>query len=388
MKQARHGLGVVAVDGKIYAIGGYSTNGYVGTTERYDPKSDVWVTLKSMPTPRMNFGIVAYDGKIYCIGGATYFGNSTPSGLIDRLSVNEVYDVATDSWSTKASLPFNERSLHANVVDGKIFVTGARDTFRYDHVHILYMYDPVADLWTQKADMPKTPSSGNYIVSAVVDGKIIFAGDFYGSTREQIVLIYDPKTDKWSEGKAGPTQVWCGGAGVTTGIYAPKKFYALGISSNTVYDLVGDSWSSAKAMPTKRASFGVAVVDDILYVVGGHTSDDFYSIGGTMIPSALNELYVPVGYTGTLPPVTSLSAVSEAKSSEPDSTVTESSDISKHESSTTNVNSDDNTANSDLSSKPLSVALPDFDTITIIATLTTIIIVPIVIALAIKKRSK
>ena len=66
MKQARYGLGVIAVDNKIYAIGGSTADSYpqfdadvlVGTTERYDPVSDTWVALKSMPTPK---GLFCYS---------------------------------------------------------------------------------------------------------------------------------------------------------------------------------------------------------------------------------------------------------------------------------------------------------------------------------------
>ncbi|MDR2699909.1 MAG: hypothetical protein LBC12_03750 [Nitrososphaerota archaeon] len=92
MNQARAGLGVVAVDGKIYAIGGQADDGFVGTNERYDPKTGKWVNLKPMPTQRVDFAIAAYRGKIYCIGGESREG--VYSGV-------EVYDVATDSWSAK-----------------------------------------------------------------------------------------------------------------------------------------------------------------------------------------------------------------------------------------------------------------------------------------------
>jgi hypothetical protein len=65
MSKGRNNLGVVTVDGKIYAIGGYSDGeGTVGTNERYDPVTDKWVTLTSMPTPRSCFAIVAYESKI------------------------------------------------------------------------------------------------------------------------------------------------------------------------------------------------------------------------------------------------------------------------------------------------------------------------------------
>ncbi|MCL1976735.1 MAG: kelch motif-containing protein, partial [Candidatus Bathyarchaeota archaeon] len=65
MSEPRGGLGVVAVDGKIYAIGGQTNDGYVGTNERYDPKTDKWITLASMPTPRDHFAMVAYEGNPY-----------------------------------------------------------------------------------------------------------------------------------------------------------------------------------------------------------------------------------------------------------------------------------------------------------------------------------
>jgi len=161
MKQARYGLGVVAVDSKIYAIGGFATDGsVVSVNERYDPNADVWITLESMPTPRAWFAITACQGKIYCVGGTIY-------DKMERVTfrVNEVYDTVTDSWSTKASLPYKGTNVQANAMDDKIFVIiDGKD---------LYMYDPVTDLWTKKSDLPETPTGGSLFVSIVVDGKII-----------------------------------------------------------------------------------------------------------------------------------------------------------------------------------------------------------------------
>jgi hypothetical protein len=80
MQQARGKLGVAAVNGKIYAIGGstetgrtpnsvgtdYKANGWiVGTNEEYDPATNTWSFKKTMPTPRFDFATVAYQNKIY-----------------------------------------------------------------------------------------------------------------------------------------------------------------------------------------------------------------------------------------------------------------------------------------------------------------------------------
>ncbi len=259
--------------------------------------TDTWDTLESMPTPRVGFAIAAYDGKIYCVGGTIY-------DKMERVTfgVNEVYDTVTDSWSTKASLPYKGTNVQANAVDDKIFVIiDGKD---------LYMYDPVTDLWTKKSDLPETPTGGSLFVSIVVDGKIIVTGDFSVKNppnvyRYQKVFIYDPKANRWSEGKTGPVVVQFCVAGATSGIYASPKVYVLGLvydsfSSvnmvNQVYDPVGDVWSSAKALPTNRVDFGVAVVNDILYVIGGYTSNNLATIGGAVNPCVLNEQYIPIGY--------------------------------------------------------------------------------------------
>jgi len=52
-------------------------------------------------------------------------------------------------------------------------------------------------------------------------------------------------------------------------------------------------------MPKLRRNFGVAVVDDVLYAIGGYS---YTSQSGMVTPVAVNEQYIPIGY-GTVPPV-------------------------------------------------------------------------------------
>jgi len=304
MSQARYGLGVVAVDGKIYAISGQTDEQViVGTNERYDPNKDTWVTLESMPTARSYFGIVAYEDKIYCISG----NGST-----------EVYDVATDSWSTKTSLPVSgsQRSpVQAHVMDDKIFVIAAR---------LLYMYDPVTDSWSQKASLPKTVASDPYVYSAAVDNQIIVITSDEGPE----VLIYDQNTDVWSKGKTtGHHGFAIAVAVATSGRFAPQKIYVLSSGPSIyfmptgdvgVYDPLNGAWEQVKD-PTPRARFGVAVLDDVLYVIGGIA---FLETEDQRVALAVNEQYIPIGYDprgySTLPtatvPVVSESPVSSDSS--------------------------------------------------------------------------
>ena len=64
MQKARSYLGVVAVNGKIYAIGGSTATGSYpyaggveGLNEEYDPSSNTWSYKTPMPTPMSEFGI-------------------------------------------------------------------------------------------------------------------------------------------------------------------------------------------------------------------------------------------------------------------------------------------------------------------------------------------
>jgi N-acetylneuraminic acid mutarotase len=160
----------------------------------------------------------------------------------------------------------------------------------------VYMYDILTDSWTAKANIPVTSASWIYPVSAVVDNKIIVTGH-----NAQKIMIYDPKTDRWSERKTNSIIGADQATGTTSGVYAPKRICILGEiydgsipakskSINQVYDPVKNTWSTAKAMPIMRSGFGVAVVDDVLYVIGGRTNEH-----GTPRLS-LNEQYVPIGY--------------------------------------------------------------------------------------------
>jgi hypothetical protein len=276
MSQARSGLGVIAVDDKVYAIGGSTRNGYVGTNEQYDPKTDTWVILKSMPTPRADFGITAYRGKIYCIGNGP----------------TEVYDIATDSWSVKKSIPINGDALQAHTVNGKIFVMVS---------YLMYMYDPVIDSWTQKTSLP-TSEYYRTGYSAVIDNQIIAIK--YGDAN---LLIYDPKTDRWSREKT--TVGYNGSFGVavfaaTSGSFAPQRIYALSGGSSIffaptgfimAYNPLSGTWEKVKDDPTPRAKSGVAVLDDVLYVIGGLRLES----DGQRVDTAVNEQYVPIGYSNT-----------------------------------------------------------------------------------------
>ena len=308
MQEARGGLGVAVVNRKIYAIGGSIASGtyppdvfnggFVGTNEEYDPTTDTWKTKVSMPTPRAHFAIAAYQNKIYCIGGAAGFS----SYAYIESSVNEVYDTVTNTWETKTPLPYAELGLQASAVNGKIYVMGRAYT---------YVYYPENDSWETKKQAPVSQ-----ILSVVVDDRLLITGhhELIWEPPEQKILAYDAETDNWNEVASSKNAVISGASGATTGVKAPQKVYVFGLkvasAGNTAVSLVYDpetsTWAMAASMTLTRSDFGVAVVDDILYAIGGYLRSSLYAP-----PTAANEQYIPFGY-GTYPEIQVLSPVTDS----------------------------------------------------------------------------
>ena len=300
MLTERHGFGVAVVNGKIYAIGGYNyDSGLLDINEEYDPPTNTWTTKKPMPTPRNRFGIAVYQNKIYVIGGEIDDADRSTAA-------NEVYDSLTDTWETKTSMPTPRYGLDANAVNGKIYLIGGfQYVWPFNSLDVNEVYDPATDSWTTKAPLPTAVED---YASAVVDNKIYIFGGARSSGR--LNQRYNTETDTWSYRASLPTGVDSAAAGATTGVLAPKRIYVIGgkqnldaVNLNQVYDPETGKWTAGTSLPTPRFGLGVAVVNDVLYAIGG-------VLGWWQPMTAVNEQYTPIGGTApppeTAPPVISI----------------------------------------------------------------------------------
>ena len=289
MQVERLNLGVIAENGKIYAIGGWDGSN-TNINEMYNPTENQWTTKTSMPTSRSNFGIASIQNKIYAIGGQ----NENQTG------VNEVYDSQTDTWTTKEPMPTPRSGIEANVVENKIYVIGGKTDSSYTGIN--EVYDPQTDTWITKTPMP-VPTSG--YASVAINNSIYIFGGYDGSNYVELTQVYNTETDSWSNKSPLSTTVMSACAGVTTGVFSPKRIYVIGghnsigtVNLNQVYNIETDVWNTGALMPKARSSFGLAVVDDRLYAIGGTTV-----AGGISIHTfGDNQQYTPF-LTGSLPEI-------------------------------------------------------------------------------------
>lgn len=88
-----------------------------------------WQLASPMPDARGHFGCVVHDGKIYAIAGQ-YHHDRGPDIGADDVDMVHRYDPATDSWTELASLPSNRSHIEVStfVYRDQIWTVGGRNS--------------------------------------------------------------------------------------------------------------------------------------------------------------------------------------------------------------------------------------------------------------------
>jgi N-acetylneuraminic acid mutarotase len=252
--------------------------------------ANTWSTRANMPSDRWYIATATFpDGiggaSLYAIGGSNATG--APLGKV------QVYNPATNTWTTKASLPHvvaGYGNNGAQVIGGLVYVPGGMR--RWQGYPYLQVYNPATNLWVDKAPMPPIPPYGlsglAFGVSGAIDGKLYVLGTCQenGAYCGQAFERYDPATNQWSILPLPPVvPQFDRAAGVLN-----KKFYVTDGKILEAYDPATNTWTLKAPMPSGRSRFTSAAVNNKLYVVGG-----FY--GGSL--SGRVDVYDPVTNTWT-----------------------------------------------------------------------------------------
>jgi peroxiredoxin/N-acetylneuraminic acid mutarotase len=139
------------VNGKIYVIGGRTGHGFImvatntDVVEEYDPANDLWGAPKErMPTPRSGGGWGTDGRRIYVAGGEV-----TTKQLVGAFRGIEAYDPATNSWATLPSMPMPRHGVAGAVINNRFHLVSGMIT----SAGAMAMLDPKLEVHTAMHDV-------------------------------------------------------------------------------------------------------------------------------------------------------------------------------------------------------------------------------------------
>lgn len=273
LPESRGQLGGAAVGGFIYAIGGQfghdSSVVDVDRVHRYDPATDMWTKVASLPEPRSHFenGTFLWNGRIVIVGGR----NNQKHEIVTEVTM---YDPVGDVWLALPPLPTALLGPAAAVVDGEVFVTNGsvRDAYHPQRT------TRIIDLGGEWERWPKLPVPLGEVAGGIVRDRLFIVGESStpdgepDSARMAPTLAYDLSRGIWD----GPStraprpfpdshhaaEVWDG------------KLYLFGgvgpaAGKTQIYDPQADRWTLGSDLPFAAGSSASALIDDKIFVAGG-----------------------------------------------------------------------------------------------------------------------
>ncbi len=154
-----------AVDGKIYVIGGRTGHGFIlsatntDVVEEYNPVADMWSAPRErMPTPRSGGGYGTDGRRIYCAGGEV-----TTKDLVGAFRSIEAYEPATNSWTTLPSMPMPRHGVAGAVIDNRFHLVSGMIT----SAGAMAMLDPKLEVHTASHDVLELQFKPNPPTSAI-----------------------------------------------------------------------------------------------------------------------------------------------------------------------------------------------------------------------------
>lgn len=211
--------------------------------------------------------------------------------------------VLADEWLARSNMLTGRQEIYADTVGGIIYVPGGILRDMVTTTASLEAFIAAENRWVELAPLPEPR---HHITPAIVGGKLYAAGGFDGPfpqwAMKSDLFVYDIQSDTWTKAKPLP-----GPRGEHVAAVVDERIHIIGgrvpgesgrahfdayidTSSHYIYDPAANEWTNGRPASTARNSAAAAVIDGLIYVVGGRANimqDD-----GTQLQHNLHTLEV------------------------------------------------------------------------------------------------
>ena len=270
----------VVLEDKLYILGGY-TDGTLSSKilNVFDPKDGSRTRLQDLPSSITHFNAVLDGRTIWFAGGFKdgYKGHA----------IAEVwnYDLDKDRYTAAPLLPAPRGGGGLALVGRKLhFISGIKaDRITDADDHWVLDLDDWEKGSAQWKNLAPIPVGRNQFATKVLGGKIYAMGGQFGhdngQDNQELVHIYDPETDTWSDGPELPSghshaeggtfisgdRIYMVGGHTTAKDGSGKR----GRDQNVIALTPGGQWEVVATLPMPLSSPAAAIIGGKIYVAGG-----------------------------------------------------------------------------------------------------------------------
>src|SRR5262249_31282831 len=260
MTNARRNPATVVVGSNLYAITGFNAApDYTAANERFNGSS--WATLAPIPLPHAQSRGTALGTNIYVPGG---FNSISSTGPLDTM---QIYNTATDTWSSGAAMPGTRGGVATATFNGLVYIIAGYTTPFPTATNTVFIYNPGTNSYTMGAPMPGI--QGNQ-VGVLFNGEIYVVG---GGAAPGAQFAYNPTTNTWRTIAALPTTG--GTCQSDAGFVLNNELWVvgcLGLPINQqvwIYNPGTDTWRAGPQYNVDHQGPGGALFNGRGFVVGG-----------------------------------------------------------------------------------------------------------------------
>ncbi len=262
----RAGMATAALRDRIYVIGGMTDEGPSGRLDIYAIESAAWETGAPRPAALANMEAGTLGGRLLVPGGCSSDDQWTPSDVV------HLYNPESDTWTEVASLPTPLCAYALAVHDGRAYLFGGWDGRSYRAS--TWVYSPEDDTWEEGA---APQQARGYGAAATLEDRIFYIGGYYGNRESGTCEAYLPEEDRWEscpsmlQPRGGLSLAAIGGR-----LYAIGGGWHTPMGFNERYTPTTEQWSVVETpIVGEWRNLGAVASETSIYAIGGWSDAGF-----------------------------------------------------------------------------------------------------------------
>ena len=180
MPEPRAAAGAASAGGLLFVVGGVGPNGLAESTLLWDPARQRWAVAPGPAVLRQHLGVTALDGFVYAVGGRT-------GGLNTNLDAFERFDVRAARWERLPDLPTARGGLAAASGAGLVVAVGGEAEATFSEVEA---FDVGRSRWRALPQL-LTPRHGLGVVTLGSKLYVVAGGTEPGLTFSRAIEVLD-----------------------------------------------------------------------------------------------------------------------------------------------------------------------------------------------------